>query len=119
MGKRLQMVLDEQDMSQAELGRRIGVAPQSIQKLCSGESKKTRYTAEIAEVLNICPTWLATGDGLQTPWDGLGGEARVIAAVFDELPPHAQATVRDIVEALRRRYGNGKNGLHIANSGNC
>ena len=72
MGGRLLLVLQEQRVSQAELARRVGIKQQSIQKLCSNESARTGYVAEIAEALNICPFWLATGEGLKTPLAGPG-----------------------------------------------
>ena len=104
LGGRLSQVLHEQGLSQSELARRVGVKPQSIQHLCQKKTKRSAYVAEIAEALNVCPFWLATGIGEKAPWQALDAEARLVATVYDTLPPHAQRQLQEYLRYLRQRF---------------
>jgi hypothetical protein len=50
-------------MRQAQLAKLINVKPQVINFLCETNTKNSRFTFEIASVLELNPTWLATGQG--------------------------------------------------------
>lgn len=66
VGKRIEALLKERDMSQRELARRVGIRQQSINYLMRGRNgvaPKSRYTARIADVLSVDPLWLETGLG--------------------------------------------------------
>lgn len=54
-------------LSQVELSRRVGVTQQSIQQLENGTVKSPRYVLELAEALNVNPTWLRSGKGDKAP----------------------------------------------------
>src|SRR3990167_5243286 len=59
--ERLNTVLAFRKVSQSELARLIDVKPQVIQYLCNNKAKVSRFTFEIAQVLEVNPEWLATG----------------------------------------------------------
>ena len=64
LSARLLHALNVLGVTQAELSRRIGVKPQAIHYLCTGNSKKSSFTYEIADALKINSLWLGSGDGL-------------------------------------------------------
>lgn len=63
LAERLSTAMNTAGMSQSELARRIGSAPQTIQSLLSGQSKTSRHSAKIAAALNVRALWLETGEG--------------------------------------------------------
>jgi SOS-response transcriptional repressor LexA len=63
---RLRNALEEKGMSQAKLAKNIGVSQQSIQYLCSGKAQGTTHAIEIADALEISPSWLLTGKNKET-----------------------------------------------------
>jgi phage repressor protein C with HTH and peptisase S24 domain len=63
LSHRLRYAMRLYSMSQSELARKIGVKPQVIQYLCTGNIKSSRFTYEIADALNINHSWLAAGEG--------------------------------------------------------
>jgi transcriptional regulator with XRE-family HTH domain len=67
LADRLRTAMDAVGMSQSELARRIGSAPQSIQSILSGASKTSRHIAKIANVLQVSTLWLAEGQGPMRP----------------------------------------------------
>lgn len=70
-GEYLAEVLEELDMSQAELSRRMGRPPQAINELIKGEKELTPDTAlQLAQVVGV-PAHI---------WTGLEGEYRLILA---------------------------------------
>lgn len=66
LADRLALAMKMAGMTQSELARRIGSAPQTIQSLLSGQSKTSRHSAKIAAALNVSALWLETGDGPMT-----------------------------------------------------
>lgn len=50
-------------MNQSELARRVGVKPQVIQYLVTGNVKSSKFSYEIADALEINYSWLAAGEG--------------------------------------------------------
>ncbi|TQE95222.1 MAG: hypothetical protein FKY71_17245 [Spiribacter salinus] len=84
---RLRHALDERDVSQSQLARWLGVKPQAIQYLCSGKAQRSRYTTEIAGLLEISATWLASGIGSMTPQNPDGRqEIREPSSVYASRP---------------------------------
>lgn len=65
LSSRLRYALKILNISQTELARRINIKPQAIQYLCASDSKKSKFTFEIAEALNIDFSWLAIGKGIE------------------------------------------------------
>jgi len=63
LADRLIFALEQNQVSQAELARRINVKRQAIQYLCSSGTSKSKFAYDIAEALNINVDWLVTGNG--------------------------------------------------------
>lgn len=63
LSARLVYAINALGITQAELARRIGVKPQAIHYLCNSNSKKSRFTYEIADALQINSLWLGSGEG--------------------------------------------------------
>lgn len=67
LGDRIAAMMQKRGFSQGELGRKVGMAQQSVNYLLhprgGGEAKSDRVV-DIAIALNADPTWLATGFGL-------------------------------------------------------
>lgn len=63
LSERLVYALTKLGITQAELARRIRIKPQAIHYLCSSRSKKSSFTYEIADALNISSFWLGCGEG--------------------------------------------------------
>ena len=104
LGDRLGRVLKERGMSQSELARQVGVRPQAIQYICNKKAKRSAYVTEIAWILDVSAIWLAIGKGAQRPWGGLGHDARLVASLYDALPPRGQKQLQDHLDYLRKRF---------------
>lgn len=65
LAARLNAVLTQRTMSQAELARLSGVKQQTVNYLCNpaNPGHTSRYMTQIARALGINPVWLATGEG--------------------------------------------------------
>jgi hypothetical protein len=63
LSDRINYSLEVVGMRQAQLAKLINVKPQVINFLCETNTKNSRFTFEIASVLELNPTWLATGQG--------------------------------------------------------
>lgn len=63
LSERLLHALRVLGVTQTELARRINVKQQAIQYLCSSKAKKSGFTYEIADALNISSIWLGSGVG--------------------------------------------------------
>lgn len=61
LAKRIQMRLNELDMSQRELADKIEMSQPAVHKLVSGQSSSTRKLIEIAQALHCDAEWLKTG----------------------------------------------------------
>lgn len=60
---RLNLAMQEGGFTQASLADAVGMAQPSVWKLTSGNSKSSRKSVQIANVLGVRPEWLASGDG--------------------------------------------------------
>ncbi len=63
LSDRINYALETRGISKAELARRIGVKPQTIQYLCSTKAESSKFTFELAHALGINFEWLAVGMG--------------------------------------------------------
>ena len=61
IGSRIKAKRKEAGMSQAELGKRVGLTQSAIAMLESGRRQKTRELVEIARVLGVSPAYLSSG----------------------------------------------------------
>lgn len=59
IGERLVERLEARGWSQAELARRVGIAPQSIGKLARGEAQASKHLHRIARLLETTPEYLS------------------------------------------------------------
>jgi SOS-response transcriptional repressor LexA len=75
LAERLRSAIKDQQTTQSELARKLGVQHQQIQAVCSGKIKRPTNIVEMAEILNISPFWLQSGKGpryLHPPTGRLG-----------------------------------------------
>lgn len=59
LGDRIAMLMDEQDVSQAELARRVGLSQPTIHALIKGGSQGSKHLHKIARALNTSTHFLA------------------------------------------------------------
>ncbi|MFV0431106.1 MAG: XRE family transcriptional regulator [Alphaproteobacteria bacterium] len=63
LAERLQNLLSQHQMTEADLGKHAGISQQAINKIVNGETKKPRHLVAIAAALQVDPIWLLTGIG--------------------------------------------------------
>ncbi len=63
LAERIKLVMKESGMTQVSLADKIGVKQQTVQSICSGRIKRSRYTHDIADKLGVNHDWLLSGDG--------------------------------------------------------
>ena len=63
IGERLMFVLKYNNIKKATLAKDLCIKPQTIQFLCSGKAKSSKYIQKIANYLNVDPDWLRSGQG--------------------------------------------------------
>ena len=63
IAERVTYAREQARLSQSELARRIGVKPQTIQQIESGETQKSRYLPDIAEETKFSYRWIKKGVG--------------------------------------------------------
>ncbi|MFV8874714.1 helix-turn-helix domain-containing protein [Serratia fonticola] len=94
--KRLQQALDESGISQAELGRRVGVNSQSVSGWCSGIFPRKEKLEMLPEALDKPLYWFfLTEDeekslGVHTPTLELSERHLELINLFDQLPTPEQ-----------------------------
>jgi transcriptional regulator with XRE-family HTH domain len=90
--------LNECQLTQGELARRIGVSQQTISRLAAGERYGTKHLHRIARELGTTPAYLA---GETDDPDGPGGDAPRLSAVEREWLELLTALPEDQRKALR------------------
>lgn len=63
LSKRLSFFMSEGGVKQSHLANKLGVTPAAIHYLCNADVQNSKYTKQIAEILNVNEEWLATGKG--------------------------------------------------------
>lgn len=64
LNKRIQAVIDAQNMKKAEFARRLKVSQPFVSEMCSGaKSPSDRTISDICREFNVNETWLRTGEG--------------------------------------------------------
>lgn len=61
LAERVTALREKKGLNQSELGRRIRVSPQAIQKLEAGKTESPRFIVELARELGVSPDYLKTG----------------------------------------------------------
>ena len=67
IGDRLSRLLEQQNISQAELADMLDIGQPTISKICKNSTKKSKYLPEIAAILNVNIEWLLHGVGEKDP----------------------------------------------------
>lgn len=102
MGNRLRAYRIDAGMSQAELGEKVGVSFQQIQKYEKGTNRLTVVRmVEVCKLLKITPHALID-------WDGVGVKLAIpvdlsnvkLAEAFDGLPDRLKPTFRRLMELV-------------------
>jgi transcriptional regulator with XRE-family HTH domain len=87
------MSLDENQISAVDLAEALGVTRQAIDKLLKGGSNEMSASnnARAAQLLNVDPIWLATGEGTARPPEfQVRWHERRLVELFRRLPPDEQ-----------------------------
>ncbi len=63
LSERLEHVMKQAGINQSELAQRIGIRQQAISRMCTGNTKNSRYLLPICNELNVNPKWLMDGIG--------------------------------------------------------
>jgi transcriptional regulator with XRE-family HTH domain len=66
-GARIRQKIKEMGITQAELARRVGIAPQNLQDILDGKVKRTKHVPAIASALGVDVTWLTSGKQASKP----------------------------------------------------
>jgi transcriptional regulator with XRE-family HTH domain len=105
---RLRPLMDEQKMDKQALADALGVSYQSVRKVLElGGSFGSKNNLRAAELFNVNPTWLASGEGekmdLKNPPDKAANDLPVyspfadsLAYLFDKLPEDDQVLRSDV-----------------------
>ncbi len=67
IGQRVTERLQELNISEYAIAKKLKMHYSNIQGLTSGRVKKPRYLGELAEALGVTEKWLRTGEGLKFP----------------------------------------------------
>jgi transcriptional regulator with XRE-family HTH domain len=103
LGGRIVYARESQDLTTAQLARRIGVKTETLHgwEADRAEPRPNRLLM-LAGVLNVGPTWLLTGDG-EKPVDALNEtEMMHIHAAVDRMREQV-LTIADELELLKQR----------------
>ncbi len=60
--ERLKFARKKADLRQSDLGQKVNLSQSTINRLERGVAKGTTKLIEIADVLNVSPEWLSTGE---------------------------------------------------------
>lgn len=96
------MSLPENEIGAVELAEALGITRQAIDKLLKGGSKEMSASnnAKAARLLNVDPTWLATGEGTAQPAEfQVRWHERRLIELFRRLPPDEQDEFAGSVES--------------------
>lgn len=63
LSERLKLARKNAKLTQGIIAEKVGIKQPTYQALESGKAEKSAYLTQIAKVLKVNPTWLATGEG--------------------------------------------------------
>lgn len=92
----------ENQIGAVELAEALGITRQAIDKLLKGGSNEMSASnnARAARLLNVDPTWLATGEGTARPAEFLvRWHERRLIELYRRLPAEEQDEFADLVES--------------------
>jgi transcriptional regulator with XRE-family HTH domain len=98
-GERLKRAREHAELSQAELGRRIGKSAQTIQYLeePKNAAQGSKSSPRLAQECGVDPVWLSTGDGQMIP-----SGVREPPARYDVRPADLAKQVRSMRPEVRQ-----------------
>lgn len=99
MGERVADAREANGWSQSELARRIGVKQQAIQQIESGETKRSRYLADIARETGFNLEWIVNGIGPERP-DSFTPEERALVEKYRHMSEQDRKTLQEVGSAL-------------------
>lgn len=107
LSTRLREALDDAGMSQAELARRCGVKPPSVNGWLSGKSKFLRgeNLLRAAAALGVADQWLATGKGPKTRQSGAVNDGYADYAVINEIDADLVLHVAQALHNVHKELG--------------
>jgi transcriptional regulator with XRE-family HTH domain len=99
IGQRLKLVREKKDLSQADLGDKLGIQYQHVSKYERGESVPTwEYLIKLNEIYGVNINWLLTGNGI--PF--LSGEYPIIEDTEKQTIRDKDSTIDEIVAVLEK-----------------
>lgn len=105
-GERLRWLLEVREISQSELGRRIGLTQSAISNLVTDNSRKPSAPSLllIAAELQCNPQWVLDGKGDPFAWRVITDADRLdLLTAYDGLSTEAKATVRATIRLLAKK----------------
>lgn len=90
LGSRLKAARTAAGLTQADVAKNIGVSPQAIQHLETGNSRSSRHLHRIARILGVTAEWLETGDD-SGPNSSINHVAENILAVMSQYDDAAES----------------------------
>lgn len=100
LGDRMRYRRRQLGWTQEELAMHAGTNQAVIQKIENGKSLRPRKIDEIAEVLEVPPSWLMFGDD---PNNNLTEEAHELAETWQKLSEYDRTRIRNEVFRLIKR----------------
>lgn len=112
LSQRLREALDLAEMRQAELSRRLGIAPSSVSLWLSGRNHPdAEHLSKLAVILDVSYEWLSTGRGemrysaqgqpLQPLTPALSTDERALLDLYLRLSPVRRRALMDFLHAWK------------------
>lgn len=105
IGARIQERMKQLGISQAELGRRVGLTQPAIANLIHRNKSGTSHLHRIARELGTTPAYLSgeTDDALADGADDrLSSDEQRLLAIYRELPKKDRAALKVLIERMAR-----------------
>lgn len=101
LSERLAYALQDAGMTQADLGRAVGVSRSAISQILAQQCKgmKPEHLIRACRVLRVRPEWLVLGEDPMRPMI-VSQQDRLLWSAYQALPPTKQATVASVVRDL-------------------
>ena len=98
--------------NQSELARRVGVKPQAVQQIESGQTKRSKFLPEIAAVTGFSLSWLLSGEGAMLPEGNapLTPDERALLEKYRLLNQMGKNYAQKALDAFASEEGGGKVG---------
>lgn len=103
--ERLEFAMREAGISQADLGRALGISRSAVNQLVKGASKDMRpaHLIMACRRLRVRPEWLVFGED-PIGMDSLNPADRALLQSYRLLPPPQRATIDTLIRDLANPY---------------